>query len=186
MLSGLVDKFEDGDQINELLLEWEAIAEGPETSSVLFVDTGGFDPSSVYFLTVGGVRPFGGDGSDVAGARCKLSGSNSDVSVYLKSSDVSAYDGLAFSMKGTPGSYIVQLGSAAVTDFDYFNTYVALDEQWRGFKMSFADFHQEGFGSPVTWTGTDVIHVAFYANLTGPFTFAVDDVQFYSEDDLIE
>lgn len=93
---------------------------------------------------------------------------------------------LHYSMKGTPGSYIVQLGSAAVTDFDYFNTYVALDEQWRGFKMSFADFHQEGFGSPVTWTGTDVIHVAFYANLTGPFTFAVDDVQFYSEDDLIE
>ena len=184
MLSGLVDRFEDGDRSNDLGLEWEAIASGPETVSTLFVDTGGFAPESVYYLTVGGSRPFGASGSEVSGARTPLSGSTRDGTVSVALADVSAYDGLSFTMQGTPGSYIVQLGTAAVSDFDFYNIYVEIAERWRGFIVPFEDFHQEGFGQAQTWTGTDVTHIAFYANLTGPFTFGIDDVEFYSEQDV--
>ncbi len=186
MLSGVVDRFEDGDRDNELGLGWEAIASGAETNSTIFVDTGGFDPRSVYYLTVGGARPYGAAGSEVAGARTLLSGTNRDGSVSRATADVSAYEGLSFTMQGTPGSYIVQLGTAAVTDFDFYNAYVELDEDWRTIRIPFEDFQQEGFGQSRLWTGTDVIHVAFYANLTGPFTFGIDDVEFYSEQDDID
>ena len=89
-------------------------------------------------------------------------------------------------MQGTPGTYIVQLGAAVVSDFDFYNTYVGLDENWRTFRIPFEEFHQEGFGQQRIWTGTDVTHIAFYANLTGPFTFNIDDIQFYSEQDIQE
>jgi hypothetical protein len=183
LISGEIDSFEDGDPVNELGLYWETIAEGGETTSTLFIDSGTFVPGSLHYMTVGGSRPFGASGSEVAGVRTLLTGLTKDGDRSIASVDVSAYDGLGFALKGTPGSYIVQLGTVAITDFDYYNTYVQLDEDWRAFKIPFELFKQEGFGKPQPWTGTDVIHIAFYANSSGPFLFGIDDVGFYSESD---
>ncbi len=180
LISGEIDTFEDGDPINDLDLYWETISEGAETSSTLFVDSGTFPTGSLHYLTVGGSRPFGSSASDVTGVKTLLNGLTKSGDRNIASVDVSAYDGLSFRLKGTPGSYIVQLATAAVSDFDYYNTYVQLDEQWRTFRIAFESFRQEGFGAPETWTGTDVIHIAFYANSSGPFLFGIDDVAFYS------
>ena len=69
--------------------------------------------------------------------------------------NVTAYQGLELRMRGTPGSYIVQIGTEAVTDFDYYNAYVEVTPDWALFRIPFEDFQQEGFGQPQRWTGSE-------------------------------
>ncbi|MEX1054802.1 MAG: CIA30 family protein, partial [Rhodothermales bacterium] len=95
--------------------------------------------------------------------------------------DVSAFDGLAFAVKGTPGTYIVQIGSTLVQDFDFYNSYVEVAEDWQEYRIPFGSFRQEGFGQDVDWQSGYASHIAFFANLGGSFRFAVDDIRFYRE-----
>ena len=95
--------------------------------------------------------------------------------------DVTGFDGLALSLRGTPGSYIIQIGTSSVADFDYYNAYIEVGEGWGEYRLPFSAFRQEGFGAAQPWTGRDVIHVAVFANLEGYFTFGLDDVRFYSD-----
>jgi hypothetical protein len=82
-------------------------------------------------------------------------------------------------MRGTPGSYIIQIGSAAITDHDYYNSYVEVTERWNVFQIPFGLFLQEGFGTDRTLTRHDLTHIAIYSNITGPYNLAVDNVRFY-------
>jgi len=178
MLDGKVDNFEDGNRYSELGYEWESVSGGGETNATIFIEPGGLAPS-VYQLTLGGMRPYGSSGDQVSGARIAMG--NAKGSNYLVVTDVTAYNGLEVSMSGTPGSYIVQIGTAAISDFDYYNSYVEVTEEWNVFRIPFNRFEQEGFGKNRAWTGADVTHIAIYSNTIGPYQLNVDNVAFYSE-----
>ena len=178
MLNGKVYDFDDGNRRNELGFEWASVSGGGETNATIFVEPGGIN-QSIYQLTVGGMRPFGSTGAQVSGARIALGDvSNSSHGTVT---DVTAYDGLQLAMSGTPGSYIIQIGTAAIDDFDYYNSYVEVTEEWNVFQIPFDRFMQEGFGRPKTWSGEDLTHIAIYSNLFGPYQLLVDDISFYSK-----
>lgn len=181
MVSGIVDSFEDGNRESALNTQWEMIAEGNGTRGNIFIQNGGYD-NSLYSLIFDGQRPQNAGGADVAGIRLSLTQNPriADPNRSLINQDVSGYEGLAFAIKGTPGTYIVQLGSAEVTDSDNYNTYVQITgPDWLEFKIPFSEFNQEGFGQPVPWTGLYISHIAFYANQNGPINFSIDNVRFY-------
>lgn len=178
MINGRVDDFDDGDRYNSLGYEWEAVSGGREAHATIFIERGG-PGESVYQMTVGGMRPFGSTDDQVSGARIGL-GSALDIAKMIVT-DVTAYDGLQISIKGTPGTFIVQIGTAAITDFDYYNAYVEVTGRWNVYRIPFDRFDQEGFGRSRTWTGNDITHVAIYSTIFGPYTIAVDDIKFYSE-----
>lgn len=73
----------------------------------------------------------------------------------------------------------MQIGTEAITDFDFYNSYIELSPDWNLFRIPFSEFKQEGFGVSRDWTGHDVTHVAIYSNIFGPYTIAVDDIRFY-------
>jgi len=176
MIDGRVDDFEDGDVYNYLGFTWESVSGGAEADATIFVEAGGFNDSR-YQLTIGGMRPTGSGGNLVSGARVRM-GQALEANLS-EVTNVTAYQGLELRMRGTPGSYIVQLGTEAVTDFDYYNAYVEVTPDWALFRIPFEEFKQEGFGSPERWTGSDVTHIAIYSNRFGPYTIAVDDIRFY-------
>ncbi len=181
MLNGKVDDFDDGNRFNELGFEWVSVSGGGETNATIFVEPGGVR-ASIYQLTIGGMRPFGSTGDRVSGARIPM-GDITDTS-HQTVTNATAYDGLELSMSGTPGSYIIQIGTASIADFDYYNSYVEVTEEWNVFRIPFSSFKQEGFGSPKSWTGEDVTHIAIYSNLIGPYQLFVDDIAFYSQSEL--
>lgn len=175
MIGGEVDDFEDGDSMSLLGLPWESIADGGETTSTIFVDTQGVKPGSAYHLTVGGTRPVGSAGNQVSGARTRLSDGATAV-------DASTYDGIELSMRelqGMQGTFIVQLATASVTDFDYYNAYVGVNDEWTRYRLPFTSFNQEGFGKTVPFTAEDLTHIAIFTSGFGPYTLAVDDIRFY-------
>ena len=172
LIDGTVDMFDDGNRMNDLGYEWESVSGGGETTASIFINPGGEGNDSIYELLIGGTRPFGSSGAQVSGARVAL-GKNGT------SANVTAYEGLEVSMTGTPGSYIVQIGTAAVTDHDYYNSYVEVTELWNVFRIPFGLFMQEGFGAERPFTRTDLTHIAIYSNLTGPYNLSVDNVRFY-------
>ncbi len=172
LIDGMVDNFNDGNRANDLGYEWTSVSGGGETNATIFINPGGVDDRSIYELLIGGTRPFGSSGSQVSGARVALGSSS-------KTANVTAYEGLEISMRGTPGSYIIQIGSAAITDHDYYNSYVEVTERWNVFQIPFGLFLQEGFGTDRTLTRHDLTHIAIYSNITGPYNLAVDNVRFY-------
>lgn len=179
-VNATIDAFEDGNQQSELGNTWEVIAEGTGTSAELYFPEGGFGDSQRY-LALEGRRPADATGSQVVGVRVSLEELSppADPNREPIAADAGAYTGLAFAMRGTPGTYIVQIGSALVTDFDYYNSYVEVGEEWQMYEIPFSAFSQEGFGTTVPWDSRYLTHVAFYANLSGPFQFAIDSVHFY-------
>jgi complex I intermediate-associated protein 30 (CIA30) len=183
LVGGTIDTFEDGDHFNAAQRPWESIAEGAGTRASLDVAPGGFFRVSIHHLELSGVRPAGTGGSGVVGVRSSISElpPAADPSRSAMARDVTAYSGLTLALKGTPGSYIVQIGTSSVTDFDYYNAYVEVGEEWNEFRLPFSAFHQEGFGRAIPWTGRDVTHIAVFANLEGYFTFGLDDVRFHKE-----
>jgi len=176
LLDGSVDDFEDGDVYNKLGFEWESVSGGAEADATIFIEAGG-QPRSRYKMTIGGMRPFGSSNDKVAGARVLLG--QALEAGHSEVTNVTAYRGLEIRMMGTPGSYIVQIGTEAVTDFDFYNSYIELSPEWNLFRIPFSEFKQEGFGESRGWTGHDLTHVAVYSNIFGPFTIAVDDIRFY-------
>jgi len=180
MVSGIVDSFEDGNLTSALKTQWQMIAEGNGTRGNIFSQNGGYD-NSLYALIFDGQRPVNAGGADVAGVRVPLTQNPriADPNRSLINQDVSGYTGLAFAIKGTPGTYIVQLGSAEVTDSDNYNTYVQIAPDWTEFKIPFSQFSQEGFGQAIPWNGKYISYIAFYANLNGPINFSIDNVRFY-------
>ncbi len=175
MIGGEVDDFEDGDALTLLGTPWESVADGGETTSTIFVDTAGNRPESTYHLTVGGMRPPGSAGNQVSGARALLGDRETAI-------DVSTYDGLELALRELQGqqqTFVIQLATASVKDFDYYNAYVVANDEWTRFRIPFDRFSQEGFGREVIFTGMDVTHVAVFSSGYGPYTLAVDDVRFY-------
>ena len=179
-VNGTIDAFENGDQTSELGNQWETIAEGAGTYAEIYIPEGGYDGSR-FSLVLEGVRPQDASGSQVVGVRVSVEEAPpaADPDREKRPADVSAFTGLALAMRGTPGTYIIQLGSSLVQDFDFYNSYVEVGEEWSEFMIPFNQFHQEGFGQSVEWDSRNVKHVAFYANISGSFRFAIDDVRFY-------
>ncbi len=180
LIRGEIDTFEDGDQINLFQKTWDALAEGGPTATVSTLQ-GGFARDSQYHLVVDGYRPPDASGAQVAGVRVSLTQSPlpADPNQAEIARDASAYQGLAFALRGTPGTYIIQLGSTRIRDFDHYNAYVEVQEGWTEYRIPFSQFRQEGFGQPQPWSSQHLAHLAFFANVTGNFSFGLDDVRFY-------
>ena len=176
LIDGRIDDFEDGDVYNNLGFDWESVSGGAEADATIFIEAGGVERSR-YQMTIGGMRPFGSSNDKVSGARV-LMGQAIDAA-HSEVTNVTAYTGLEIRMMGTPGSFIVQIGTEAITDFDFYNSYIELSPDWNLFRIPFSEFKQEGFGASRAWTGHDVTHVAVYSNIFGPYTIAVDDIRFY-------
>jgi len=176
LIDGHIDNFEDGDVYNNLGFDWESVSGGAEADATIFIEAGGVERSR-YQMTIGGMRPFGSSNDKVSGARV-LMGQAIDAA-HSEVTNVTAYTGLEIRMMGTPGSFIVQIGTEAITDFDFYNSYIELSPDWNLFRIPFSEFKQEGFGASRAWTGHDVTHVAVYSNIFGPYTIAVDDIRFY-------
>ncbi len=183
LVGGTIDTFEDGDDINAADRQWEAIAEGSGIRASLDIVPGGFFRVSKSHLELSGVRPAGSGGSGVVGVRGSIAElpPAADPSRVAMARDVTAYHGLTIALRGTPGSYIIQLGTSSVADFDYYNAYVEVGEGWNEYRLPFSAFNQEGFGTTVPWTGRDVTHIAVFANLEGYFIFGLDDVRFHKQ-----
>ena len=176
IIDGWVDDFEDGNLYNEIGFAWKAVSEGAGADAAILIERGGINGSR-FQLTVGGERSDTSGLKGVSGARVPL-GQALDAG-RMEVTNVTAFEGLEVRMRGTPGSCIIQLGTAAVTDFDYHNAYVEVTSDWALFRLPFEAFQQEGFGRAQDWSGTDLTHVAVYANHTGSYTVAVDDIRFY-------
>ncbi|MFT5141442.1 MAG: hypothetical protein ACI80V_002982 [Rhodothermales bacterium] len=183
LVSGTVDTFDDGNHLNVANQPWITIAEGEGTRASMDIQPGGFFSVSRHFLELSGVRPEGGTGARVVGIRGSIAEfpPAADPSRVAIPRDVTAFDGLTLSLRGTPGTYIIQIGTSSVTDFDYYNAYVEVGNGWAEYRLPFSAFRQEGFGQPHPWTGGDVMHVAVFANLNGYFTFGIDDVRFFRD-----
>ena len=176
IIDGWIDDFEDGNLYSEIGFAWKAVSQGVGADAAILVQPGGI-LGSRYQLTVGGFRPTDASSDLVSGARLPM-GQALDAN-RLEVTDVTAHEGLELRMRGTTGSYVIQLGTEAVTDFDYYNAYVEVTPDWALFRLPFEEFKQEGFGKARRWTGTDVTHVAFYATGPGTYTVALDDIRFY-------
>jgi hypothetical protein len=175
-----IDAFEDRDLLSLTRNAWEAVASGPGVNATVDVLPGGYGASSSY-LSVTGFRSEAASNADLAGVRVDLAQSpgmtdRNRTDVYL---DARGYQGLSFALRGQPGTYIVQLGSAEVTDGNFYNAYVSAGNSWTEFRIPFADFQQEGFGASRPWSGEFLSHFAVYANTTGAVSFDLDDVRFY-------
>lgn len=182
LVNGSIDAFDDGNRVNVAGNMWQGISEGVGTRVDVQLVPGGYG-TSAYYLSVQAERPDNATGAQIVGVRASLTETPpaADPNRTDLTADVGAYDGLAFAIRGTPGTYIVQIGSAMVTDFDHFNTYLPVVEEWVEHKIPFEKFTQEGFGTPVAWTGEFVSHVAVYPNITGQITFGIDNVRFYRD-----
>ncbi|MEM9998087.1 MAG: CIA30 family protein [Bacteroidota bacterium] len=165
-VGGYVDDFEDRARSEAV---WLAVADGQAEAQV-YAQPGGMQAASQHHLTVEATRPAEPGPTDTAGAIARLTAAADGF-------DVTVFDGLRFALRGTPGTYIVQLGSARVVDYDHFNAYVTLSsEEWTRFEVPFSEFSQEGYGQPVAWTGRDLTHLAFYALAGGDVTLGIDDI----------
>lgn len=172
MIGGEVDDFEDGDPHSLIGTAWSSVADGGGTTATIFVDTQGARVGSTYHLTIGGQRPPGSEGNQVSGARLPMGRPDTAL-------DASTWDGLELSIRGTAGTFIVQLGTASVKDFDYFNAYIVTSDEWTSFQLPFSKFNQEGFGKSVPFTREDITHLAIFSANDGPYEVALDDVRFY-------
>ncbi|MEO1077234.1 MAG: CIA30 family protein [Bacteroidota bacterium] len=168
-IGGYVEDFEDRARVEAV---WHALADGQAETRV-YAQPGGMQAASQYHLTVEATRPAAPGPTDVAGTIARLTPS-------VEGFDARAFEGVRLALRGTPGTYIVQLGSARVDDHDHFNAYVTLTTAgWTRFDVPFGQFRQEGYGQPVEWTGADLVHLALFANRGGTTTFEVDDVLFF-------
>lgn len=179
--SDTIDAFEDANLLSLTSNPWEPIATGSGVSADVDILPGGYGGSSGSHLSVSGFRSEGAGGSDVMGVRVDLARSPGPVArnrtdIWL---DATGYQGLAFALRGTPATYIVQLGTAQITDGNFYNAYVSASQEWTEFRIPFSDFQQEGFGATQPWTGNFLSHFAVYANTTGEIAFDLDDVRFY-------
>ncbi len=179
--SATVDSFEDANLLSLTENPWEAVSSGAGVNADVGVLPGGFSNPSGSHLSVTGFRSEGASAADVMGVRVDLARSPGPMArnrtdIWL---DATAYQGLAFAIRGTAGTYIVQLGSAQITDGNFYNAYVSANQEWIEFKIPFSEFKQEGFGAAQPWTGDFLSHFAVYANTIGEIAFDLDDVRFY-------
>ncbi len=179
LASGVVDTFDDGNTTAATGNPWDAVGGAGNTVALAPAD-GGY-ATTAYGLGVTGYRSETATASDVIGVRTSLALAPrlADPNRADVTADARSFTGLALALKGTPGTYIVQIGSAFVTDFNFYNAYVQVGPDWTEFKIPFSDFKQESFGAAVPWTGNHLTHVAVFPILTGEVAFTVDQVRFY-------
>lgn len=120
--SPLVDAFEDGNVVTPADNPWQAVAQGPNVGADVDLLPGGWGASS-HYLSVSGVRGEAAGPGEPMGVRVDLARSAGPVDrnrsdVLL---DAAGFEGVAFALRGTPGTYIVQIGSAEVTDGNFYN-----------------------------------------------------------------
>lgn len=174
---GVVDSFDDGNTTSELGTVWEGVASTGNSAS-LVPEPGGFRGGA---LGVTAMRAEDASASQVVGVRVSLAQAPriADPNRAPITADEREMAGLALALKGRPGTYVVQIGTADITDGNHYNAYVQAGAAWTEYKIPFSDFKQESFGKAVAWTGSGLTHVAVYPMLTGDASFAVDEVRFY-------
>jgi hypothetical protein len=95
--------------------------------------------------------------------------------------DARGYTGIEFWVRGDGHSYMAQVTTASVKDFNYFTAPLPTTSQWTLVKVPFARLHQVIPGrASVPWTGKDVTGVSFQANgFVGTFSLEVGNISLY-------
>ncbi len=175
---GALDTFEDGNTASTIGTQWEGVAEGDPASTVsVTLQRGGF-ATIAYALAVTGFRSDAATAQTTTGVRLPLTRGTRAEGEDI-TSDARGFSGLALALKGRPGTYIVQIGSSRIKDFNYYNAYVEVSENWTEFKIPFSGFKQESFGAQVPWTGDELSFIAIYTSQAGDLSFGIDDLRFY-------
>jgi hypothetical protein len=182
LAEGTIDTFEDGNTSSIAGTQWEGVADGDGGASnvSVTVQRGGF-ATLAFYLAVTGFRSEAATAQTVTGVRLPLTQARrtADPDQGDIATDVRKFTGLALAIRGRPGTYIVQIGDARITDFNFYNAYVEVGEEWMEFRIPFTNFRQEAFGTQVPWSGEQVTHLAIYTSAPGDLNFGVDDVRFY-------
>lgn len=175
--AAVLDDFEDGSLSNALGNPWQGVAEGNGTMAQVAIAPGGFATPAFHLVTTG-FRPPDASGAQVVGVRTALARTPAlaDPNRAELTLDARNYRGLSLALRGTPGTYIVQIGTDLVEDFNYYNAYVSATGEWTRFEIPFSEFRQEAGGATHPFDGNSLTHVAVYANGTGELFFEVDDV----------
>lgn len=158
----LIDDF----AIRPVSLEaWHAVATDGRTRADFTVTASG----DRHCLEADFFRPDPAEAADVAGLVVRVAGG--------LGRDVSAFGAVRLRVRGAPGTYIVQLGSARVEDHDHFNAYIQLDGSEQEIIVPIDSFRQEGYGEPVAWTGRDVVHLGLFSLVPGTTTVELSELR---------
>lgn len=174
--SGELDTFEDGNMESGAGTTWSAIHEGTEgVTASLGVQPDGFHTKAYHLVVTGYVPPDAGPGA-LMGARAALAATDGGAEAGV---DVSAFGKLGVALRGTPGTYVVQLGVDQPDGSTLpYNAYVETGAAWTDFVLPLAGFAYDSGATPQPWNGGAVRYVAVYAAGTGDLTFEIDDVRF--------
>lgn len=175
--SGELDAFEDGNMESSAGTTWTAIFEGGEgVNASVGVAPDGFH-SKGYHLVVSGFKPPDTPAA-LMGARAALAAQEGGVEAGVDVAG-SGFTKLALAVKGTPGTYVVQLGvdQPGGQTLPY-NAYVEAGTEWTEFIVPLADFKYDSGPAVQPWAGGAVRYVAVYAAGSGDLTFEFDDVRF--------
>jgi hypothetical protein len=104
--------------------------------------------------------------------------------------DASMYTGIKFPAMGSPSSIRVEIllpatmstgagGTCAQGCGDHFGTSVPLSSAWQMRVVSFAQLHQQGWGTVAAWDPKSMRGIQFVATPAPSFDFWIDDITFY-------
>jgi hypothetical protein len=99
------------------------------------------------------------------------------LALNLPESDLRAYKGISFYIKGNGGPVRVQLLKGSVKDFAHFSAELNASRSWTKVNLSFKDFKQPAWATQVPAVFDDVEKIAFMAGAIGAdFDFQIDDL----------
>ena len=100
-----------------------------------------------------------------------------------EATDISAFKGLRFTVRGDGQSYLLEVITQGVKDYDDFSFVFKPTGEWTSLDVPFTKLKQMGFGAPVKWSGKDVTAIRFQVQTFGAaishYEFALDDVELY-------
>ncbi len=144
-----------------------------------------------------GEMAVGGDALELSGDVREGSrfGAWSGATVYWHSGrlthvDATGFDGIVLRVRGTARPYTLTVHRAAVKDFNFFTTPVAVTSEWSDVHVPFATFRQIGYGKPVPWAADDLTGLTidarnnpFGKSTFGPFELEIDRIGVYRDRD---
>lgn len=177
----VVDDFEDGDTVGPADAPWNAhddtYLDGGASSSVLtVVDEGATDGSAKALRVEGQVRD--GFSAPFAGANVLLEPEGSGH-------DLSSAQGLRFYVRGDGQTYLAQVLTTIVQDFNEFSKTFVAPEDWTLVEIPFDELAQSPYwGKQVKWTSEGIRGVSFQTSpaIRGDFHLEIDEIEFYGAD----
>ncbi|MEK7485367.1 MAG: CIA30 family protein [Planctomycetota bacterium] len=179
--SRFIDDFEDRNLLSSQQKNWDCFSDqvlGGKSQIILQLKEGGAEKS----LCSAGIS---GELSVAFAKRPAFAGIEINLVPEKENAiDISAFLGLEFAVRGK-GSFYLKLGTRNIYDFDYYAKEFRLTDEWTTYKISFSEFQQQGFGTPVSWSPDEFtgLTLIFYNQEDHPLPILaqVDEFRFYQK-----